>query len=148
MQINSITNSGNGALQAFSGKVSAGQMHGSWDKGGVLFDSDIAMLKAVTNTEFDWPPKEGGGAPQAAFDLAAWRQDQMNKGSALGKITATDLDALVRRGILDADFAAKAKEYLANGEKSPSTTAPTDLRINALGRPQPGTIGPDGSIYM
>ena len=54
----------------------------------------------------------------SAIQLAAWRQRQSIEGSALGKITVTNLDALVQQGIIDEVFATKAKEYLANASRT------------------------------
>ena len=150
MKINTAAQSANavsGSMPSFVVKKSADAMISS-GKHGILLESDIAMIQAATNTIFNWPPRQGELVPLSAIELAAWRQRQSIEGSALGKITATDLDALVQQGIIDEVFATKTKEYLANGEQDNSTAGRTDLRVQALNRPQPGTVMPDGSIYM
>ena len=150
MKINTAAQSATtvgGSTPSFAVKKSADAAI-SEAKHGILLESDIAMIQAATNTIFNWPPRQGELVPVSAIELAAWRQRQSIEGSALGKITATNLDALVQQGIIDEVFATKAKEYLANGEQDDSTAGRTDLRVQAPYRPQPGTVMPDGSIYM
>lgn len=140
-------NAVSGSMPSFVVKKSADAMISS-GKHGLLLDSDVALIQAATNTIFNWPPREGELVPVSAIELAAWRQRQSIEGSALEKITATDLDALLQQGIIDEVFAMKAKEYLASGDKDNSAAGRTDLRVQAPHRPEAGTVMPDGSIFM
>lgn len=124
-------------------------LHGDM-KSGYLTTADIALIKAATNTEFNWPPGEGEGAPEAAFELAMLRHRQMLNGSALAELKATDLVALRRAGIINQEFLTNALDYLRSGDKGTDTTERTDLTRRDGHGPtiQSGTIAPDGSVYL
>src|SRR3954463_6470961 len=96
-------------------------MHGDMFS-GYLTTADIALIKAATNTEFNWPPGEGEGAPEAAFELAMLRHGQMLNGAVLAELKATDLVALRRAGIINQEFLTNALDYLRSGEKGTDTT--------------------------
>jgi hypothetical protein len=145
MKITPIIPAGEGQLAISSARVRPAMLDFSGSHGPLLM-SDKAMIEAATGTIFNWPPKEGEGAPQAAFDLALMRARQMAEGSVLADITATDLDTLRNAGILDEKFVSKALDYLATGSKDNDTAGRHDLRRGAA--PTSGTVASDGSIYM
>lgn len=148
MNISSLAPSG-GLSHALSQTFSISQMRGDLSAGGFLTDSDIALIKAATNTEFNWPPGEGEGAPQAAFDLSMLRLRQMQQGSVIADFNAQDLAALHRSGLIDADFLANALEYLAKGGEHSDTgeSALSKAPREDLTR-KSGTMGKDGSFYL
>ncbi|WP_372697386.1 hypothetical protein [Arthrobacter sp. JSM 101049] len=115
----------------------------------MLTNSDIALIKAATHTEFNWPPAVGEGAPQAAFDLSMVRLRQMQQGSVIAEFTAKDLANLRRAGLVDADFLQGAIEYLKGCGRDDDRTAgsssqapPTDLTRAS------GTVAQDGAVYL
>lgn len=78
------------------------------------------MIKAATTTEFNWPPGDGEGAPQSAFDLSMLRLRQI-QGSMIADFTAQDLGALRRSGLVDTDFLDNALDYLTKRSEHDDT---------------------------
>lgn len=112
---------------------------------GYLTNSDLTMLKAVSGEDFAWPPKQDSIVPRAALDLSSFRQKQAAAGSVLADLTTQDLASLKRQGVLQADFVAKAIDYL-QGNAAQSNTAPS-TGDEASSTPRGDTDG-DGAIYL
>lgn len=148
MEINRIVVS-NSAIHAQPSAHVRPTLHGDMSS-GYLTDADIALIEAATNTEFNWPPGEGEGAPQAAFDLGMLRYRQMLEGSVIAELKAADLVSLRRAGVIDQEFLTNALEFLRSGGKDTDTSGRTDLtRAEPFAQPkQPGTIAVDGSVYL
>lgn len=125
------------------------QMRGKSSAGEFLTKSDVAMVKAATNTEFNWPPAVGEGAPQAAFDLNMLRLRQMQQGSVIADFTAQDLASLRRSGLIDSSFLSNALDYLSKpgqhreNSQGASSTAPSQDLTHA-----PGTVTKDGYMFL
>lgn len=138
-----------GLSGAVSQSFVSSHMRGNLSTGEFLTNSDIAMIKAATNTEFNWPPAAGEGAPQAAFDLNMLRLRQMQQGSVIADFTAQDLAALRRSGLIDTDFLTNALDYLSkrgqNGDNSQS--APSKAPLEDL-NPKSGTVTKDGYMFL
>ena len=148
MKINSVDQSRD-AIHSVSKLSARPLMHSGGPNLGILSDSDIAMIKAVTKTDFNWPPAEGEGFPQAAADLAMVRVRQRAENSTIGQLNAKNLLALGRVGDLDPEFVSKAIEYLKDGQVS-GTTERTDLRSRRPfeSAPTSGERARDGSLYL
>jgi hypothetical protein len=144
--INSLPPSG-GFLRAMAQSFATSQLRGDLSAGGFLTDSDIALIKAATNTEFNWPPADGEGAPQAAFDLSMLRLRQMQQGSMIADFTAQDLAALRRAGLIDADFFTNAVDYLSKRGRHADGPVQDEAPPMDLTR-KSGTTAPDGSVFL
>lgn len=149
MKINPIVPP-SGLMQTVSRTLTRPVMHSG--PGGMLSDSDIAFIKAATHTEFNWPPGDGEGFPEAAFELAVVRMRQAAANSMIGQITAKDLIAMGRSGDLNPEFVSMALDYLDNlataGQDS-DTAERTDLRVRRPeSTPTSGSSASDGSSYL
>ncbi len=139
MQVSAIVGNPSVIGQRLASSVQRAQMVGDAHS-GFLTSTDLKLLKTVTGWDFPWPPKEGEGAPMAAFDLAAFRERQMAAGSILKDLTSADLTKLKSTGQLVADFADKAAAYLDHTD-----TTPTRVIISS---PRFPSTPDDGSLYL
>ncbi len=137
MQVSAIVGSPSVIGQRLASSVQRAQAVGDGHS-GFLTSSDLALLKTVTGWDFPWPPKEGEGAPMAAFDLAAFRERQMAAGSILKDLTSADLMKLKSTGQLDADFADKAAAYLDHKDTTPTGAIVSSPRLPS--RPDDDTL--------
>lgn len=112
---------------------------------GILSRKDIEVISAATGVDFTWPPQDGARVPEAAFMIANEHQRQMIAGSPLHELTANDIRDLGRRGIVDADFVAKAVAYLAKNDTARPTSGSA---VEKPTRPTSGSVAPDGSVYL
>lgn len=129
----------------------------SW---GPLTSSDLKLLKGATGQDFNWPPKEGEGAPAAAFDLALKRMDERARNLPWNKIGSAELAKLKQAGDVTEAFADAAEEYLrtdksTNGvgpEVPAANVATTDTarRAQPVQPPQTTTTPwvQDGKLYL
>ncbi len=119
------------------------------DGWGPLLASDVALIQAATNTKFNWPPIEGQGFPEAAFDLSVMRARQAAENVPMKALTANDLSTLRNAGIIDEQFFTKSIDYLKTGGRTDGSLSVIDLTVpRSATRIAPGTVAPDGSIYM
>lgn len=148
MEVNRIVVS-NSAIHAQPSAHVRPTLHGDMSR-GYLTDADIGLIKAATNTQFNWPPGEGEGAPQAAFDLGMLRYRQMLEGSKIAELKAADLGTLRRAGVIDQEFLTNALEFLRSGGKDNDTNGRTNLtQPEPFAQPkQAGTVAADGSVYL
>jgi hypothetical protein len=136
-------------LGAASPSLMTPPMRGDSSAGEFLTKSDIAMIKAATNTDFNWPPAIGEGAPQAAFDLNMLRLRQMQQGSVIADFTAQDLSSLRRSGLIDSGFLSNALDYLSKpgqhreNSQGASSTAPRQDLTHKV-----GTVTMDGYMFL
>lgn len=158
VQINSVQSTQPAMQRTASSLNRADAVDSSW---GPLTSSDLKLLKGATGQDFNWPPKEGEGAPQAAFDLALARMDERARNLPWNKIGSAELARLQQVGAISEAFAEAAQEYLRTGKSapdaSPQTTADEAEKVAAV-RPAPPAPQPaetvlptpvqDGKLYL
>jgi hypothetical protein len=118
---------------------------------GMLLKSDVALIRKVTGSKFNWPPAEGELVPEVAFDIAMARVREESAGMPSNKLTPASLQNLKRMGVISQEFLDKAREYLrqTTGDDSGGTASTTNTAgastTNAAGCPLAASTAPSGS---
>jgi hypothetical protein len=93
------------------------------------------LIRAATGVDFNWPPDEATGAPEAAFNLALVRVRQATDGTSWRKLNPADLQDLHRMGVISQEFLDKALDYLskAGGKGTDSVSSGAGSALKAAG---------------
>lgn len=130
------------AAPATSPQVTAAVSGRSYEYGS-LSKQQLDTLRAVAGYDFNWPPTPGSGTFPLAAVFVANHMNLSNPFMAQQPLTVDSLKALATAGLIDAAGLARGVAFLRGDQ-----TAVRADGSSAAWRPAPGTVAPDGSMYL